>query len=323
MPPLVGYWYGKGTSGFGYNSTAAEVVADLDLTGQTFLITGVNAGLGFEAMRVLAARGASIVGLCRTVEKAKLASARAFVPPERFTAVECELSEPHSAKRAAKEVVARGVKVDAIIANAAIMALPQREEKHGVELQYLTNHVGHFILVNDLLPTLKPKGRVVVVASMAHEGTYKAGLNFDDLSASKEYSPWGAYGQSKLANVLFARELSRRLPAGQTANSLHPGVADTELGRHMGLSAVTKLFFRWVGGLIALKSVEACAATEVYMAAHPDAEGITGEYWASCNVWKSSAFGRDDALARTLWQKTEELVDKLLVRTLTSGVSVE
>ena len=105
MPPLVGYWYGKGSTGFGYNSTAAEVVGNVDLTGKTFLITGVNAGLGFETMRVLAARGAAIVGLCRTIEKAKLASARAFVPPERFTAVECELSEPHSAKKAAKEVV--------------------------------------------------------------------------------------------------------------------------------------------------------------------------------------------------------------------------
>ena len=313
LAPLIGFFMRNGPSGFGYNSTAEQVANGLDLTGKTYLITGVNAGLGYETMRVLASRGATIVGLARTVEKATQAAAKAGVPEGKFYPIACELSEPSVVRMAVREVVAcRAGPLDAIIANAAIMALPKRETKHGVELQYLTNHVGHFILVNGIVKQLKLDGRVVILSSMAESMAYKKnGINFDDMTGEKEYSPWGAYGQSKLANLLFARELSKRLPEGQVCNSVHPGVAATELSRHMDQGPISKFIFGTIGPMIALKSVGACAATQTYLAVHPDAKGITGKYWASCNVSTPSPHGQDDELAARMWKETEALVNSL------------
>jgi WW domain-containing oxidoreductase len=147
---------------------------------------------------------------------------------------------------------------------------------------------------------------------MAESMAYKKhGINFDDMTGEKEYSPWGAYGQSKLANLLFARELSKRLPEGQVCNSVHPGVAATELSRNMDQGPIAKFIFGTLGPMIALKSVGACAATQTYLAVHPDAKGITGKYWASCNVSTPSPHGQDDELAARMWKETEALVNSL------------
>jgi len=302
---LYGFFKSNGPSGFGYNSTAEGVTDGRDLSGKTYLLTGCNSGLGLETMRVLTLRGARVVAAARTVEKA--ASASAGMDGE-IVPLACELSEPASARAAAETVVAAGYELDGIIANAGIMALPKRTVQHGLELQFLTNHIGHFLLVTGVLGQLTADARVVMLSSAAHTGTFPEGVRLDDLDAAGEYSAIRNYGQSKLANLLFATELSRRLPAGQMAHAVHPGVIATNLGRHM--PGVVQTLFRGLGNVLALKTIPQGAATQTYVATHPDVTG-NGNYWADCNVAKSSAHGRDEALAAALWDKTEALVAAL------------
>jgi NAD(P)-dependent dehydrogenase (short-subunit alcohol dehydrogenase family) len=278
----------------------------VDLKGKTYLITGCNSGLGEYTMGVLAARGAHVLGAARTLDNAKRACGAA---KGKATPVECELSEPASV-RAAVATVADAHELDGIIANAGIMALPKPVVKHGLELQFLTNHIGHFILINGLLDALRDDGRVVVLSSSAHNNAYPEGIRFDDLDAKGGYTAWGAYGQSKLANLLFAKQLATRLPKkGQTANSCHPGVISTNLGRHMPKPMM--FVFSTLGPLLALKSVPQGSATQTFLAANPRGADTNGEYFADCNPARTSAHGRDAALAEALWDKTEELVAAL------------
>ena len=291
---------GRSPQGFGYSSTADEVTAGIDLSGRTYLVTGCNSGLGLETCRVLASRGAQLIGAART--EAKGAEALSACPGSH-SAVACDLSEPESV-RGAVEALA-DTRIDGIIANAGIMALPERTVSHGVELQLLTNHVGHFLLVTGLLDRLTPSGRVVMLSSTAHFNTYREGIRFDDLDASAHYTPWGAYGQSKLANLLFAKELAKRLPEGQTANSVHPGVIWTNLGRH--IPGWTQRLASAVAPVV-LKTIPQGAATQCFVAVHPDAAHVTGEYWKDSQVAKASAHGRNDAMATELWERTEAIV---------------
>jgi NAD(P)-dependent dehydrogenase (short-subunit alcohol dehydrogenase family) len=292
----------RGANGFGFASTAEEVTAGLDLSGRTVLITGVTSGLGRESARVLTARGAHVIGTGRN-----LAGARQALDGlgGRTTAVECELSEPASVRAAARTVAGMGIPLDAVICNAGIMALPTLQQKYGYELQFFTNHIGHFILMQDLADSLAPDGRVVVVSSTAHTGAPKGGIQFDNLSGEQGYGAWRAYGQAKIANLLFAKELARRFEGtGRTANSLHPGVIITNLGRHM--NPVMKFGFG-VASVVMCKSVEEGAATECYLAAHPGAAGISGEYFDDCNVARPRADGTDAETARRLWDVSEAI----------------
>ncbi len=303
---LLGLFKRPGPTGFGYNSSAEQVTDGLDLGGRTYLLTGANSGLGEETMGVLVARGARVLAAARTLEKATAAATAAggdVVP------IACELSEPDAVRAAVRAVVDTGFELDGIIANAGIMALPDRTVHHGLELQFLTNHIGHFLLVMGLLDRLTKDARVVVLSSAAHTGTYPEGIRLDDLDAAGGYSGWGAYGQSKLANLLFVRELARRLPEGQTAYAVHPGVIATNLSRHM--PGIVQTLFGSLGPVLALKSVGQGAATTCYCAVHPGAVSGSGGYWADCNVAKSSKHGADDGLARALWDKTMTLVDAL------------
>ena len=246
---LLGMFKGAGKSGYGYSTSASEVTEGLDLSGRTYLVTGCNSGLGERTMEVLTRRGATVIGAARTKEKAAAACKH-----ERAVPIACELSEPASVRAAVDEVQAMDVSIDGIIANAGIMALPKLEQKHGLELQFLTNHIGHFILVTGLLDKLSEQGRVVVLSSGAHTRAYAEGIRLDDLAGDKgKYSALGAYGQSKLANLLFASHLATTLPAGQTANSVHPGVIATNLGRH--LPGIVQAVFRGLGPALVLKSV--------------------------------------------------------------------
>jgi NAD(P)-dependent dehydrogenase (short-subunit alcohol dehydrogenase family) len=198
---------------------------------------------------------------------------------------------------------------DGIVANAGIMALPELSVKHGLELQFLTNHMGHFLLVTGLLPRLMSDGRVVILSSSAHNMAPKSGIEFDNLDGKRGYDGWKAYGQSKLSNLLFAKELARRLPAPQqTANAVHPGVINTGLQRNMSPFLAQVLRFM---GPIVLKSVPEGAATEVFVATHPSVASTKGEYFADCNIAKTSALGRDQDLALRLWEKSEELAAQL------------
>ena len=300
---LVSMFKGKGPSGFGYGSSAEDVTAGLDLSGRTILLTGCNSGIGKETLRVLAKRGAHVIAAARTLEKAQAAC---HDVGGETTPVACELSEPASVQACAAQVITLGRPLDAIICNAGIMALPELNQKFGYELQFFTNHIGHFILVTSLLDSLADNGRVVMVSSDAHNRAPREGIQFDNLTGEREYGAWANYGQSKLANILFANHLTKRLAGtGKTANALHPGVIHTNLARSMNPIAKGALA---IAAPLVLKSAGEGAATQCYLAVHPSVEGVSGKYFADCNVGKSSSRARDEEMAAKLWEVSESIV---------------
>ncbi|HEY4156879.1 MAG TPA: SDR family oxidoreductase [Polyangiaceae bacterium] len=300
---FAGLFKGKGASGFGYDSTAEDVTARLDLSGRTLLVTGSNSGIGFETARVLALRGARVIATARTLEKAQTACKQMSGVTQPLA---CELSEPRSILACVDALAAEDVKIDGIICNAGVMALQKPERAFGYELQFFCNHIGHFLLVTRLLARLTERGRVVMVSSGAHRGAPAAGIEFDNLSGERNYAPWTAYGQSKLANLLFAKELARRLRGtSQTANAIHPGVIHTALGRH--LPAVQRAALAFASPLL-LKTAAAGAATQCYVATHPALAQVSGEYFEDCNIAEPSAHAKNSELASRLWQESERIV---------------
>jgi NAD(P)-dependent dehydrogenase (short-subunit alcohol dehydrogenase family) len=296
----------KGPTGFGYASTASDVTAGVSLAGKTILVTGCNSGLGLETMRVLAARGAHVIGAARSLAKANEAAATAG---GKATGVACELSDPASVRGCVEAVKTMGMPLDAIIANAGIMALPKLNQAHGYELQFFTNHIGHFILVTGLLDQLADDARVVILSSAAHQMAPPGGIQFDNLSGERNYKGWVAYGQSKIANLLFAKELAHRFAGTKkTANAIHPGVIATNLGRHLGMSAMVGSAVWGLGNLLFLKTIPQGAATQCYVAANPKAASVSGEYWADSNIAKPRAEANDPALAAKLWDVSEKIV---------------
>lgn len=290
--------------GFNRKSTAEQVTEGIDLSGKTIVITGVNSGLGLESMRVLCMRGAHVIGLARTMKKAQEACDSVT---GQTTPVACELSDFASAKAAGESIRHMGMPIDVLITNAGIMAPHQLSHAHGLEMQFATNHMGHFVLIQQLLDQVKQAdaGRIVILSSAGHAMAVKGGIDFDNLDASRSYSPWRFYGQSKLANLLTARHMASQLKgSGVMVNSLHPGVIHTNLARDAGGLLMTLM------GIFAKpmeKSVEQGAATQCYVAVNPEAANITGEYFSDCAVAKSTAAGRNDLLAEELWNKSEEL----------------
>ncbi len=302
---ITGFLRGKGPSGFGWSSTAEEIVEDLDLSDRTILITGSNSGLGAETARVLAMKGAKVLATARTEEKAEAAVRE--MEGEAIPLI-CELGDPQSVRSCAGAVRDLEVELDAIICNAGIMALPKRETLFGYEKQFFVNHVGHFILVTELLDLLADDGRVIAVTSEAHKMAPADGIQFDDLSAEKHYGAWRAYGHSKLANVLFARELAYRFENSDTsrvANAAHPGPIDTNLTRNINVLArgIWSAF-----GPFFLKSIPEGAATQTWAAVHPDTAELNGEYLLDCNVARSSSNAADLEMAHRLWEVSEEIV---------------
>ena len=287
---------------FGATSTAEEVTQGIDLSGRTWVITGVNSGLGYESARVLALRGARIIGLARTKEKADDALRALSIDG---VGVACELSDLSSVRAAVETVQELGA-LDGIMANAGIMALPELRQQHGYELQFFTNHVGHFVLVTGLLDSLTDDGRVVILSSGAHAFA-ENGIEFDNLTGERDYKPWRMYGISKLANILFARSLTARFSGTmRTANSLHPGVIETNLGRHVPdrEGMYERLRPR-------MKSIPQGAATQCYVATRPELAGVSGKYFSDCAEADTIAAGTDDAMAEQLWTVTEEIVAAL------------
>jgi len=296
-------------SRFTRRSTAEEVTAGIDLRGKTALITGCNSGLGFETMRVLAGRGATIIGAARTLEKAREAGAR--VDGQVIPAA-CELSDLDSVAACADEINKRGQPIDVLICNAGIMALPELQQKYGLEMQFLTNHLGHFVLVNRLLDRVKeaPAGRIVMVSSLGHYTSVAGGINFNNLSGEKRYVPFLFYGQSKLANLLMSNELSRRLKDSRaTSNAIHPGIIKTALGRNIGnIRATFAELLSWPVS----RSIEQGAATQCYVATSPALEAVSGHYFADCNPARMSAHAQDPEMAARLWSVSEKLAAEYL-----------
>ncbi|MDX8029420.1 oxidoreductase [Lentzea sp. BCCO 10_0856] len=282
-----------------------------DQTGRTVLVTGANSGLGLRTAQVLAARGAHVIMGCRSVQRGQTARRAVTGSAE---VLELDLADLSSVRTAAETVSAKVGALDVLINNAGIMAVPNGRTVDGFERQFGTNHLGHAALTWLLLPALRqrPGARVVTVASLAHQ---YGRIDFDDPNWERRpYSYRGSYGQSKLANILFARELDRR-SSDVTSIAAHPGVTVTDLTNNMA-SAHNSLFLR-IGGKIShlfSQSVEMGALPQLYAATSPDARG--GQYYGpdSFNgmrgypaVSRMTAAARDDLAANRLWELTIKL----------------
>ena len=296
-------------SPFDAGSTSEEVTAGLDLAGRTVLVTGATSGLGLEAMRVLALRGAHVLGTGRTLEKAAAACARVA---GRTTPLALELTDFPSVVECSRVVQGLGIPLDALICNAGIMALPRLEQSYGLEKQFVTNHLGHFLLVNRLLPQVQAaeQGRVVVVSSSALKWADDTAIEWDNLSGESDYSANRAYGQSKLANSLFSLELARRLAGTRTtSNSMNPGAVLTDLQRHAPAWAVK------LGDLLGpafMKSPAEGAATICYLAAHPLVAEVSGRYFIDCNPVVLGGNSENAEMAERLWDVSTDLVREYL-----------
>ena len=280
-----------------------------DQAGKRILITGANSGIGFEAARELAARGAEVIMACRSQEKGKAAleAIQAAVPDANLTLMSLDLASLDSVSRFAEEFRSRYDRLDVLINNAGVMAPPLTRTADGFEMQFGTNHLGHFALTGQLLPLLEAAGagRVVVVSSVAHRF---GKINFSNLNAEKRYLRWPAYSQSKLANLMFAKELQRRLQAQGSrviAVAVHPGYSDTNLQRHTPGGAIMNR--------IAQSQLEGAMPT-LYAATEAGISG--GEYigpdgWMELKGRPRKAYvapkARDAAAAARLWDVSEDL----------------
>lgn len=286
-------------SSFGAESTAEEVTAGLDLSGRTAVVTGCNSGIGYETMRVLALRGAHVIGTARSVEKGRDA---ANSVTGRVTPVVLELTDFDSIAACADQIQAIDVAIDMLILNAGVL-LRELQQVRGLEMQFVVNHLGHFILGNRLMNRVidAPEGRVVVVGSAAHRRVPEGGIQFDRLSG-EGWSRQG-YGHSKLANGLYSLELSKRLAGTRaTSNAIHPGGVRTNIMRNIS-----------PGGGGGGKTPAQGAATQCYVATNPALAGVTGQYFADCNPAEQSAHQKDEVMAAHLWEVSEELTRDYLV----------
>ncbi|KAK5873406.1 hypothetical protein PBY51_018449 [Eleginops maclovinus] len=281
------------------------------LDGKTVLITGANTGIGKETSRELAARGARVVMACRDLTRAESAAEEIRQETGNGNVVirHLDLSSLYSVRQFTKEFLQTEDRLDVLINNAGVMMCPLWLTEDGFETQLAVNHLGHFLLTNQLLPMLKSSApsRVVIVSSIAHKGGQ---VDLDDLSfSSRAYSPLQSYRQSKLCNVLFSRELSSRTRgSGVSSFCLHPGVIRTELGRHV------EGWFPLLGSLLSLPSLllmktpRQGAQTTLYCALTPGLEERTGCYFSDCSEKQAAPEGRDDAMARRLWEESARLV---------------
>lgn len=290
---------------FNGRTTADEVLEGVDLSGQRAIVTGCSAGIGFETARALASAGAAVVLPCRTMQRSLETQRRleALVAGACTEAAELDLARLASV--ASFCAAQRGAAVEILVCNAGIFPTRYRESADGIEACFAVCHVGHFALVQGLTEELRrSRARVVVVSSGSHRKPPR--LDLDNLPPRRAgYSPLRAYGQAKLANVLFAAELQRRLVAdGVRVNALHPGaLIPTSIGRGSLLARAVLTLARPF-----TKTVAQGAATTVLCAAAPAAAEARGRYFEDCQLGRASAEARDPAVARRLWQLTEELL---------------
>uniref|UniRef100_A0A8C3AVM5 Si:dkey-23o4.6 n=1 Tax=Cyclopterus lumpus TaxID=8103 RepID=A0A8C3AVM5_CYCLU len=281
------------------------------LDGKTVLITGANTGIGKETSRDLARRGARVVMACRDLSRAEQAAEEIRLSTGNGNVVirHLDLGSVYSVRQFAKDFTDGEDRLDVLINNAGVMMCPRWLTEDGFETQLAVNHLGHFLLTNLLLPKLKSSApsRVVTVSSIAHQG---GRIDFDDLFSSKKtYSSLESYRQSKLANVLFSRELGRRLRgSGVSAFCLHPGVIRTELGRHVEgwfplLGALLRL-----PSLLLMKTPSEGSQTTLYCALTPGLDGQSGRYFSDCAEKEAAPEGRDDFVSRKLWEESARLV---------------
>jgi NAD(P)-dependent dehydrogenase (short-subunit alcohol dehydrogenase family) len=283
-----------------------------DQSGRTALVTGANSGLGFQTSLELARKGARVLMACRNPAKAQdaLARVRAEVPGASAELVSLDLASLDSVERAAEDVAGRTASLDLLVNNAGVMALPRGTTADGFESQFGTNHLGHFALTGRLLPLLRAAAapRVVTVSS----GVHKMGrMDFEDLMATRGYSRWKAYAQSKLANLLFTVELDRRAGAWLLAAAGHPGYAKTHLQQGQG-NRLLEGAMKVANATIAQSDAQG-AWPQLYAATMPEVQG--NDYFGPHllelrgHPKKVGRTGRaaSHADAQRLWDVSEEL----------------
>jgi len=270
------------------------------------VITGASSGIGLAAAEALARQGArlALVGRDAARTEAALAQLRSRIPGIRAAVHLADLSRLAEMRRLARELAAAYRAIDVLVNNAGALFQRRSLTEDRIERTFALNHMAYFVLTQELRERLAaaPGARVVSVASRAHQG---AVLDFDDLNLERGYSGWKAYQRSKLANILFTRELSRRLAGtGITANCLHPGFVASRFGdNNRGL-------FRWGIGVakrLSARTPEKGAETVVYLASAPELRGSTGAYFYDLRAATPSSAARDDEVARRLWEASERL----------------
>lgn len=308
-------------SKFGPQTTTDEVLEGIDLSGKLVLITGGASGIGAETARALAAHGARVVIAARDAAagEAVAAGIRLSTGNPQVEVMTLDLASLASVRAFAAEFLSRHPKLDLLINNAGIMACPQGKTADGFELQFGTNHLGHFLLTGLLAPALLAAAPARVV-NLSSRGHHYSPVVFEDIGfEQRDYEKWSAYGQSKTANVLHAVELERRLgPRGVHAFAVHPGGIMTNLARHLGEEDLNMLRARVEAGQITLKTVEAGAATSCFAATAPELEGRGGLYLYDCHISEVNAgtesvegvrpYALDPQAAERLWELSEQLV---------------
>ncbi|MDA0681232.1 MAG: SDR family oxidoreductase [Proteobacteria bacterium] len=299
-------------SRFDEDATAEEVTEGLDLKGKIAVVTGCNSGIGYETMRVLALRGAYVIGTGRTLDKAQeaCASVRGVTTP-----VQLELSDYASVVACAKAIRSLNSPIDILVCNAGMRG-GGHELVNGVEKHFAVNHLGHFLLVNRLLDRLffAWQGRIVVVSSRAaYRSAPPEGILFDDLKMRRDYSDGLAYAHSKLANALFSLELARLLKGTRiTSNAVHPGVISTNIVRRE--SAIIRAGFDMLTR-ISGKTIEEGAATSCFVATNESLQSTSGSYFEDCNAVtiEGDSHMHDADQASRLWLASEDLTREHLV----------
>jgi NAD(P)-dependent dehydrogenase (short-subunit alcohol dehydrogenase family) len=279
------------------------------MKGKTVVATGATSGIGEVAVRALARMGARIVFIARDKRRAEATLARLAAAPSNgdHRAHLADLSSMSEARRVARVIAEEEPRIDVLVNNAGAVLADRQVTPEGLEMTFALNHMAYFIVTATLIERLAASApaRIVSTSSMAHRG---ARLDFSDLQGTRRYNGWQAYGRSKLANILFTRELARRLAgAGVAANCFHPGFVATRFGDSAG---------GWTARLMPLARVFAVrpdegADTLVYLASSPEVAGVTGGYFIKRRIAEPSAAARDDDDARRLWEASEALAARI------------
>src|ERR1700685_4399956 len=316
----------------GATATTEDVLSGVNLHGKRILVTGVSAGIGVETARSLAAHGAHVVGAARDLKKAEAATAQVRKDAEAnggsFQLVALDLASLKSVRACAEGLLKKGEPFDVVVANAGVMATPFGHTADGFEMQFGTNHLGHFVLVNRIAPLIRKGGRLINLASAGHRFS---NVDLEDPNFVRApYEPFVAYGRSKTANILFAVAFDRRHRGnGIRAAAVHPGGVRTELGRHMDPIHIQKMIEqidkqRAPEGKAPyqLKTIPQGAATSVWAAVVAPADEVGGQYCENCHVGKMvpddvtitavsegvRSYALDPKNAEALWKKSEEMV---------------
>lgn len=283
--------------------------SDKTLTDKVIIVTGANTGIGKEIARDLAKREAKVIMACRDMEKCEN-TRRDIVVESRNKYVycrPCDLASQKSIRDFVEQFKKEHEKLHILINNAGVMRCPKMYTQEGIELQFGVNHIGHFLLTNLLLDALKDSApsRIVNVSSSAHR---RGKIKFDDLNSDKTYEPGEAYAQSKLANILFTKELANKLKGtGVTVNAVHPGIVRTEIMRYMGiyqnfLGRLTVNTLTW----LFIKTPVKGAQSVLFAALDPSLDDVTGEYFTNNKVAEVSNEAKNDRVVKWLWAVSEK-----------------